>query len=92
MVIQLSRLTDGTRKIISISEISGMEGEVISMQDIFVFDREGVAEDGSVLGRFRATGIRPKFAEVLQSRGIEFDGLMFLDQGDGVFGKRRRKA
>jgi pilus assembly protein CpaF len=92
VVIQLSRLTDGTRKIVSISEISGMEGEVISMQDIFVFDQEGVSEDGTVLGKFRATGIRPKFAEVLKSRGIEFDGLMFLDQGDGVFGKRRRKA
>jgi pilus assembly protein CpaF len=92
VVIQLSRLPDGTRKIVSISEISGMEGEVISMQDVFVFDREGMDEDGKVLGRFRATGIRPKFTEVLKSRGIEFDGLMFLDQGDGVFGKRRRKG
>ena len=92
VVIQLSRLPDGTRKIISISEISGMEGEVISMQDVFVFDREGMDEDGRVLGKFRATGIRPKFTEVLKSRGIDFDGLMFLDQGDGVFGKRRRKG
>jgi pilus assembly protein CpaF len=92
VVIQLSRLPDGTRKIVSISEISGMEGDVISMQDVFVFDREGMDEDGTVLGRFRATGIRPKFTEVLKSRGIEFDGLMFLDQGDGVFGKRRRKG
>jgi pilus assembly protein CpaF len=92
VVIQLSRLPDGTRKIVSISEISGMEGDVISMQDVFVFDREGIDEDGKVLGRFRATGIRPKFTEVLKSRGIDFDGLMFLDQGDGVFGKRRRKG
>jgi pilus assembly protein CpaF len=92
VVIQLSRLSDGTRKVISISEISGMEGEVISMQDIFIFDRQGVAEDGTVIGKFRATGIRPKFTEVLKSRGIEFDGLMFLDQGDGVLGNRHRKG
>ena len=59
LVIQVSRLSDGTRKIIQISEIVGMEGDVITMQDIFMFEREGIAENDTVLGRFRASGIRP---------------------------------
>src|SRR5215467_9366698 len=64
-VIQISRLTDGTRKITSISEITGMEGEVVCMQDIFHFQRRGLSETGKVHGAFRASGIRPKFAERL---------------------------
>ncbi len=83
IVIQLSRLPDGTRKIVSISEITGMEGDVITMQDLFVFDREGIREDGKVRGRFKPTGIRPKFTDLLKSRGIEFDGAAFFDVGGG---------
>jgi pilus assembly protein CpaF len=79
VVIQLSRLPDGNRKIVSISEITGTEGDVITMQDIFVFEREGIGEDGSVLGRFKPTGVRPKFAEALKARGVELDGATFLD-------------
>ncbi len=80
VVIQVSRLTDGSRKITTISEIVGMEGDVITMQDIFVFDRRGVAEDGTVLGAFRPTGIRPRFSERLQQYGINLSSIMFLQQ------------
>jgi pilus assembly protein CpaF len=83
IVIQLSRLPDGTRKIVSVSEITGMEGEVITMQDLFVYEREGFREDGTVRGRFKPTGIRPKFADILKARGVEFDGATFFDTGSG---------
>ena len=62
LVVQIARMSDGTRKVTAISEITGMEGDVITMQDIFVFERTGIAPDGKVRGRFRATGIRPKCA------------------------------
>jgi pilus assembly protein CpaF len=91
MVIQIARLPDGTRKIVSISEITGMEGEVITMQDLFVFQQEGIGEDGSVMGRFKPTGIRPKFTDLLKARGIEFDGATFFDI-DGAGEKQRRRA
>jgi pilus assembly protein CpaF len=82
IVIQLSRLPDGTRKIVSVSEIIGTEGDVITMQDLFVYEREGMLEDGTVKGRFKPTGIRPKFADILKARGVEFDGATFFDTGD----------
>ena len=63
LVVQIARLSDGTRKVTAISEITGMEREMITMQDIFVFEKLGVDEDGRVRGRFRATGIRPKCSE-----------------------------
>src|SRR3989475_7125482 len=71
MVIQVARLTDGTRRIVSISEITGMEGETIAMQEIFQFERTGVDGSGKVLGRFRTTGIRPRFAERFQQYGMQ---------------------
>ena len=71
MVIQVARLTDGTRRITSISEITGMEGEMITMQEIFQFERTGVDSAGKVLGRFRTTGIRPRFAERLRQYGMQ---------------------
>jgi pilus assembly protein CpaF len=77
VIVQVARLGDGTRKVTQISEIVGMEGEVITMQDIFVFDRTGTAENGKVLGRYKATGIRPKFAERLNSYGIKVSSLLF---------------
>jgi pilus assembly protein CpaF len=82
VVIQVSRLGDGTRKITNISEITGMEGDVITMQDIFVFDRQGVGEGGKVQGQFKATGIRPKFADRLRAYGIDMAAMLFsnLDQ------------
>jgi pilus assembly protein CpaF len=77
LVIQASRLSDGTRKIMSISEVVGMEGDIVTMQDIFVFERVGIGEKGKVLGRFRPTGIRPKFAERLKYAGIHLPASMF---------------
>jgi pilus assembly protein CpaF len=76
-VVQVARLSDGTRKVITISEITGMEADVISMQDIFVFDRLGIDESGKVRGVFRATGIRPKFAERLATGGCRLRPALF---------------
>jgi len=77
VVIQVTRLGDGTRKVTNISEITGMEGDVITMQDIFVFDRQGVGEGGAVLGHFKATGIRPKFADRLKAYGVDLAAMLF---------------
>jgi pilus assembly protein CpaF len=77
VVVQVSRLSDGTRKVINISEIVGMEGEVITMQDIFMFRKRGIAPNGQVLGEFIPTGIRPKFAERLIVSGIRVPMEMF---------------
>jgi pilus assembly protein CpaF len=77
VVVQVSRLSDGTRKVVSLAEITGMEGEVVTMQDIFVYRKRGVREGGEVLGEFIATGIRPKFAERLTVTGIQLPASMF---------------
>ncbi len=79
LVIQLSRLSDGGRKVMTIAEIVGMEGDVITMQDLFRYERTGVSEDGKVLGEFRPTGIRPKAAERLASYGIDLSETLFAD-------------
>jgi pilus assembly protein CpaF len=76
-VVQVSRLSDGTRKVINISEVTGMEGEVICMQDIFIFDRQGIDETGKVRGSFRAVGIRPKFADRLAQAGCRLRPALF---------------
>jgi len=77
LVVQQTRLSDGTRKVTSISEITGMEGDVITMQEIFVFEKMGVTQDGKVIGRFRATGVRPKCCERLKMSGIHIPADMF---------------
>jgi len=77
LVVQQTRLSDGSRKITSISEITGMEGDVITMQEIFVFEKMGVTQDGKVIGRFRATGVRPKCCERLKMSGIHLPADMF---------------
>ena len=82
VVIQVSRLGDGTRKLLQISEIVGMEGDVITMQDIFVFERQGIGEGDKVLGQFKATGIRPKFADRLKAYGIDLGAMLFSNLGD----------
>ena len=69
VVIQATRLTDGTRKVVSLQEITGMEGEIITMQEIFRFEQTGVTPDGKVLGHFCATGVRPRFADRLRLFG-----------------------
>jgi len=76
-VVQVARLSDGTRKILTISEIVGMETDIITMQDLFVFDRQGIDEAGKVRGMFRATGVRPKFAERLAIAGCRLRPALF---------------
>jgi pilus assembly protein CpaF len=77
LVVQQTRLSDGTRKVTSIAEITGMEGDIITMQEIFTFEKAGVNQDGKVIGRFRATGVRPKCSERLRAAGIHLPGTMF---------------
>jgi pilus assembly protein CpaF len=77
IVIQQSRMSDGTRKVTSVSEITGMEGDVITMQEIFCFEKLGVTQEGKVIGRFRATGVRPKVCERLKASGIHMPADMF---------------
>jgi pilus assembly protein CpaF len=77
IIVQVSRMSDGTRKVTGISEITGMEGEVITMQDIFSFERSGIGPGGKVIGRFRATGIRPKCADRLAAAGVPLRSDLF---------------
>jgi pilus assembly protein CpaF len=77
LVVQVARLSDGTRRVTAISEITGMEGETITMQEIFQFERTGVDSQGQVIGRFRPTGIRPRFAERLKSCGLQLPRVFF---------------
>jgi pilus assembly protein CpaF len=79
LIIQLARLSDGTRRVVSVSEIVGMEGNVITTQEIFAFEKEGIDELGRVAGRHRATGIRPVFAEQLKTAGILLPTELFED-------------
>ena len=77
VVIQLGRLSDGRRKVLSVSELTGMEGEVVTMQEIFRFRQTGLAGDGQVLGKFEATGIRPKFIEQVMAHGVSLSADLF---------------
>ena len=77
IVVQIARLSDGTRKVTAITEITGMEREMITMQDIFVFEKTGLDENGRVRGRFRATGIRPKCSDRVAACGIQLQPQMF---------------
>ncbi|MDJ0612246.1 MAG: CpaF family protein [Rhizobiaceae bacterium] len=77
LITQLTRLSDGQRKTTSISEITGMEGDIIQMQEIFRFKRTGLTEEGKILGHFEATGVRPRFLEELKAMGIELPGEFF---------------
>ena len=77
VLVQVSRMADGTRKVTSIAEITGMEQDVITMQEIFRFERTGLTREGKVTGRFRATGVRPKCAERLETMGVRLPADMF---------------
>src|SRR5690242_19098069 len=77
VVVQVSRLSDGRRKLVSLSELTGMEGDIITMQEIFRFRQTGVAADGQVQGRFEPTGIRPRFADHLTAHGITLSTELF---------------
>lgn len=78
VVVHVTRLSDGSRKVSSIAEIVGMEGDIITMQEIFQFDRRGVADDGTVIGAFQPTGVRPLFADRLARYGVKLSSHMFV--------------
>jgi pilus assembly protein CpaF len=77
MIVQLQRLSDGKRRVTSVAEITGMEGDIVQMQEIYKFVRTGTAEDGTVIGHFQATGVRPRFLAELTARGIRIPGTYF---------------
>jgi pilus assembly protein CpaF len=77
VVVQLVRLSDGRRRLASLQEIVGMEGEVVTMQEIFTLDRQGVEADGTVIADIRPTGLRPRFSEKLSLAGIELPSDLF---------------
>ena len=77
LVIQVKRFRTSERRVVAISEVTGMEGETITLQDIFLFEKTGITESGKVVGRFRATGIRPKFYDRLKQSGIVLPTQMF---------------
>ncbi len=77
LLVQATRMSDGSRRVVSITEVTGMEGEVITLQDIFVFEKRGLTPEGQIVGRFAATGIRPKFYEKLLSAGIRLRPDLF---------------
>ena len=77
LVVQVARMSDGSRRVTSISEVTGMEGETITMQEIFQYERTGIDSQGMVLGRFRPTGIRPRFAERLKACGLQLPRVFF---------------
>lgn len=81
LVVQASRLSDGSRRVTSITEVTGTEGEIVQMQEIFRFKRMGVTPDGKVAGHFEPTGVRPRFAEKLEIAGIELPPRLFLGTG-----------
>jgi pilus assembly protein CpaF len=81
LVVQTARFSDGTRRLTHVTEITGMESDVVSMQDLFLFEKQGISADGNVLGTFNATGIRPKFAERLKAAGLDLPSDMFDQTG-----------
>jgi pilus assembly protein CpaF len=80
VIIQIARLSDGTRKLISVQEIVGMEGDLITLQELFTFQQTGLDENRNVKGRFKATGVRPKFAERLAAKGVALPAEIFDPQ------------
>jgi len=77
LVVQVARMSDGTRRVTSVTEVTGMEGEVVTLQDLFVFEKRGLNQEGRVIGRFAATGIRPKFYEKILAAGIRLPSDLF---------------
>jgi pilus assembly protein CpaF len=83
-IVQIARLSDGSRKVMSITELTGMDGEMIALRDLFVFDRHGIDEAGKVLGRYKATGVRPHFAERLAAAGCRLRPTLFETHMGGL--------
>jgi len=90
VIVQVARLRDGSRKVVSISEVQGMEGETIVMQEIFRFEEEG-ERDGKVIGQMEPCGVRPRFESRLKSHGFELDASMFMKEGSALGMQRRRR-
>ena len=80
VIVQVSRLSDGTRRVMSVTEVTGTEGDMIQLQEIYRFRRAGITTEGMVAGQFEATGVRPRFADRLTLAGIDLPTRMFLDQ------------
>jgi pilus assembly protein CpaF len=80
LVVQVSRLRDGSRRVTHLTEIAGMEGQVVTLQDIFIFDQHGVDENGKVVGTLRSTGLRPKFADRIEAAGIDLPPELFMSE------------
>ncbi len=84
VVLQLERMEDGKRRVVSVSEINSMEGDVITMSEIFRFERRGVDENGHIIGRHISTGIVPRFHERMKQRGIHIGLDLYIDQTTGI--------
>jgi len=83
VIVQQSRLKDGSRKVIAVTEVQGMEGETITLQDVFVFEQYGIDEKGKIIGRLKPTGIRPKFMTKFEEEGIKLPADIFMDTKRG---------
>ena len=77
LIVQASRLSDGSRRVVSVTEVTGMEGEVITTQEIYRFRRRGISPEGKIVGQFEATGVRPAFTERLRVAGVDLPPRMF---------------
>jgi septum site-determining protein MinD len=87
LIIQIQRLSDGTRKIISITEIQGMQGEVVTQQEVFAFKEKGFDKNRKIIGQFQATGLIPKFIEKFEKRGLIIPKSLFANEpGTGANG------
>src|SRR5439155_1320281 len=80
LLVQAARLSDGSRRVTSVTEVTGMEGSTISLQDIFTFEKLGLTPENKVIGRFKSSGIRPKFAEKLMAQGIHLPAEIFDEE------------
>jgi pilus assembly protein CpaF len=90
LIIQQSRLKDGTRKVTSITEVAGMEGDTISMTEIFKFEQTGISKDGDVIGELKPTGIRPIFSPRLEAAGFRLGPEVFSNNLSDLVNSRRR--
>lgn len=77
LFVQISRMSDGSRRVTHLTECVGMEGDQVTTQDIFLFERSGMSKDGRVMGRFQASGVRPKFSDRLKAAGLELPASIF---------------
>jgi pilus assembly protein CpaF len=89
LIVQQTRLKDGSRKVTAITEVAGMEGETVVLTDVFKFEQTGIGEGGKVLGELRATGIRPIFGPRLEAAGFKLSGDLFMPSGGFGGGSRR---